>query len=1025
MTNKKQQNIDSQFQRIFDLAAVGIVHVSSTGEYLKVNQYTCNLTGYTKKELIGKSVAEITHPEDIAFDKNLLTKLVDKECEAEQMKKRYIRKDGSIVWVEISISVALDNHGTLEYIIGIVQDISKQKATEEALIQSEEHYKLLATNTLATIWTTDLEMNITYVNDAVFRLLGYTPEEFFGLHPVAFTPKKDFDKLTLAAKKLIDKYQKGELVQGVIETQQIRKDGTIIDVEIICNPLINHSGEVTGFQGRSIDITERKKNENKLVETNMRLKLATDAGEFGVWDFDIVNNKLVWNDWVYRLYGITKEDFKKKKNTWARAIHPDDLERVNQNVALAIEKQEEFEDEFRIIKPDGELRYIKSSALVIRDDKQKAVRMIGINSDITQEKHSEQALKDSESRFKALHNATFGGIAIHDNGIILDCNQGLSDTTGYSVEELISKDGLLLISEDTRKIVTQNITSGYEKSYEVVGLRKTGEEYPLRIQAKNIPYKGKTVRVAEFRDISEQKKTEDTHIMLMTAIEQLAESIIITKPDGIIQYTNPAFEKITGYSSSEVLGKTTSMLESGQHDKTFYHKIYNEIDSGKTWKGRFINRKKDGALFTSESAITPIKNKQGEIVNLVAIEQDISESINKEEQLRQSQKMEAIGQLAGGIAHDFNNLLMAILGYVDLCYDDIGPENPAHEYLQEITTAAERSVAITRQLLAFARKQNIVPEIINPNNAITGILKLLSRMIGENIELKWIPCEDPWSIKLDTGQLDQILTNLFVNARDAIESAGTITVETYNMYVDFDLYNKDYEGVTSGEYVALAISDNGCGIDKKTLDNIFEPFFTTKDVGEGTGLGLATTYGIVKQNNGFINVYSEPKTGTTFRIYFPRCRTDEEQNIENKKTKDVSGGNETILLVEDERNIRIITQKFLEKHGYNVLLAAEPTKAIKKASEYPGKIDLLLSDIIMPIMNGPEMAEKLKKTRPEMKQLFMSGYTANVVSQSEILDENINFLSKPFSSETLTTKIRAILDEERLINSALQGETKC
>jgi CheY-like chemotaxis protein len=298
-------------------------------------------------------------------------------------------------------------------------------------------------------------------------------------------------------------------------------------------------------------------------------------------------------------------------------------------------------------------------------------------------------------------------------------------------------------------------------------------------------------------------------------------------------------------------------------------------------------------------------------------------------------------------------------------------------------------------------------------------------MIGENIELKWIPCEDPWSIKLDTGQLDQILTNLFVNARDAIESAGTITVETYNMYVDFDLYNKDYEGVTSGEYVALAISDNGCGIDKKTLDNIFEPFFTTKDVGEGTGLGLATTYGIVKQNNGFINVYSEPKTGTTFRIYFPRCRTDEEQNIENKKTKDVSGGNETILLVEDERNIRIITQKFLEKHGYNVLLAAEPTKAIKKASEYPGKIDLLLSDIIMPIMNGPEMAEKLKKTRPEMKQLFMSGYTANVVSQSEILDENINFLSKPFSSETLTTKIRAILDEERLINSALQGETKC
>jgi CheY-like chemotaxis protein len=353
---------------------------------------------------------------------------------------------------------------------------------------------------------------------------------------------------------------------------------------------------------------------------------------------------------------------------------------------------------------------------------------------------------------------------------------------------------------------------------------------------------------------------------------------------------------------------------------------------------------------------------------------------------------------------------MVIMGYVDLSRDELEEDHPAYELLNEVTSAAERSVVITRQLLAFARKQNISPKVIDLNESISVMLKLLSRMIGEDINLQWVPCDSPWMVKIDPGQIDQIMTNLFVNARDAIDGVGNIMIETYCTDIASDYDCGDNAGVTRGQYVVIAFSDDGCGMDEKTQDNAFEPFFTTKDIGKGTGLGLATIYGIVRQNNGYANVYSEPGQGTTFRIYLPRFVNVENNSVESDEQESVVGGNETILLTEDEKNIRIITGLILERLGYNLLMAADPEEAIKLASEHSGKIDLLLSDVIMPIMNGLDLAKELKKTRPEMKKLFMSGYTANVVAMKDIVDEKINFLSKPFSREILSHKIREILD---------------
>jgi len=844
------------------------------------------------------------------------------------------------------------------------------------------------------------------VNDVFVSTTGYSREEIIG---------KTSNDLNI-----FNDQTQAKQARDMLNTKMCMKD-VEVDVRTKDGKVLNGTfyGEIITVEGVEYiltvmtDVTKQKAFEKELLDTNIRLKLAADSAGFGVWDLDLDNDSLVWDDKMCHLYGISRLDFEQHKHPWTTLLHPDDSERVLGKVDQTIKNGKDLDIEFRVTQPAGKIIYIRSRAVVVNDENGKPVRMTGVNYDITKSKLSEKALKDSETRFKALHNATFGGIAIHDKGLILDCNQGLADLTGFSFEELIGTDGLLLISEKTREFVMKNIQNGCEKPYEAVGLRKDGSEYALRLEAKNIPYKGKTVRVVEFRDISESKEAAKEHTRIMAAVDQLAESVMITDSDGYIVYVNPGFSNITGYSYEEVIGRNTAFLESGMHNEDYYQNIYSVINQGKTWKGRFTNLKKDGITYISEAIISPISDADGTIINIVAVEQDVTEIVENEEALQQSQKMESIGKLAGGVAHDFNNLLMAIMGYVDLCREELDPEHPVYELLNEVTAAAERSVLITKQLLAFARKQTISPEVINLNEEISGMLKLLSTMIGEDVTLNWVPCDEPWMVRIDPGQIDQIMTNLFVNARDAIDGVGNIMIETYRTEVESDYACGDSAGVAKGQYMVIAFSDDGCGMDKNIQSNVFEPFFTTKDIGKGTGLGLATIYGIVGQNDGYVNVYSEPKQGTTFRIYLPLFQGKHINNYDNVKQElsdEVQGGAETILLVEDEKNIRAIASLILEKLGYKVLAADRPESAIIVSNEYDGKIDLLFTDVVMPEQNGHDLAKELEKTRPDMKQLFMSGYTANVILQQDIIEEDVNFLSKPFSRENLASKIREVLD---------------
>ena len=388
---------------------------------------------------------------------------------------------------------------------------------------------------------------------------------------------------------------------------------------------------------------------------------------------------------------------------------------------------------------------------------------------------------------------------------------------------------------------------------------------------------------------------------------------------------------------------------------------------------------------------------------------DITERLSLESQLQQAQKLESVGRLAGGVAHDFNNMLSVIIGHAELAMGRLGPDQPLFADLMEIRKAAGHSAELTQQLLAFARKQTVAPRVLDLNGTVEGMLRMLRRLIGEDIDLRWLPGTKVWPVKVDPSQVDQVLANLCINARDAIAADGRITIETGVATFD-DAYCADHPGFVKGDFVMLVVSDNGHGMDRETLSRIFEPFFTSKEIGQGTGLGLATIYGIVKQNNGFVNVYSEPGSGTTFKIYLPRHMAETAGPLKEASSAPPGRGSETILLVEDEPSILNMAKTLLESFGYRVLPAPTPTDAIRQAEEFAAEIHLLIADVVMPGMNGRDLAENLTSRYPGLKHLFMSGYTANVIAHHGVLDEGVNFIQKPFSVQGLATKVREVLD---------------
>jgi PAS domain S-box-containing protein len=501
------------------------------------------------------------------------------------------------------------------------------------------------------------------------------------------------------------------------------------------------------------------------------------------------------------------------------------------------------------------------------------------------------------------------------------------------------------------------------------------------------------------------------HQRLSAAVEQGNDTVIITDTAGIILYVNPAFERTSGYSQAEVTGRTPRMMKSGQHDDAFYQELWTSISAGQVWRGRFVNKKKDGTLYTEDASITPVRNESDLITTYVSVQHDVSRELELEEQYRQAQKMEAIGRLSGGVAHDFNNLLVVITGYSELLLQrHLNEQSPLYKYVEEIKKAGDSAAGLTRQLLAFSRSQVLQPRILNLNEVIVSLEKMLRRLIGEDIDLVAVPDPNLGQVKADPGQIEQVILNLVVNARDAMPQGGKLTLETANVELD-EIYTGKHVGVSPGQYVMLAVSDTGLGMDAKTQSHIFEPFFTTKEQGKGTGLGLATVFGIVKQSGGDIWVYSEPGQGTTFKIYLPRVDEAVAAVEPHLANSELLTGAETVLLVEDEVGVRTLARRALELSGYTVLEASHGQEALLLFQQQPEPIHLLVTDVVMPGgLNGRELAERLKPLYPDLKVLFMSGYTNEAIVHHGVLEPGLFFLQKPFTPYVLIKKVRDVLD---------------
>lgn len=870
----------------------------------------------------------------------------------------------------------------------------------------------LISNVNGLVYRGHRDWSLSVIGAEVEPVTGYTAEEFMSgavswkaiIHP------DDQGWLKESFRKAV----KDQLKTLRVEYRIQHKNGVIRWVADMRQMMYDVNCSFAYVDGLLFDITERKETDRKLAESEYRFRTIADTAVNGIVTVDSRGNIDFFNRAAERLFGFTSDEVVGRNVTTLiperyRNAHKAGLERyLKMGEPRIIGKMVELD----ALRKDGTEFPIE--LFLGTWGPREAPFFSAIIRDITERRHWEEALKESEERSRAIFEGSKDGILLADveSKRFITGNRAICEMLRYSLAEIRCL-GVTDIhpDEDLPRVLDafeRQARQEFEVAKDLPVKRKDGSVFFADIKSSPVTISGKQYLIGNFRDATERRKAEEALTRLGMAVDQAAEAVVVTDTGGNIEYVNPAFERITGYSREEAVGRNMRILKSGKHDERFYKEMWVILSKGEVWKGRFINRKKDGTLYDEEDTISPVRDAFGKIVNFVAGKRDITREVVLQKQVQTAQRMESVGTLAGGVAHDFNNALTGVLGFGEMLKYRLADDPKASADVDQILRSAERASTLTKQLLTFARRQVIEPVNLSLGKVVLDLSKLLRKVIGEHIEIKTSLHEDLPSVFADPGQMEQVLMNLCLNARDAMPSGGQLLIRTDVTTVDEE-YVKVYPYVKEGRYVLLTVSDTGIGMDEKTIERIFEPFFSTKGPEKGTGLGLSVVYGIVKQHNGFIHVSSDLGKGTTFEIRLPTVDAKPDARAAAKEER-VRGGNETILLAEDDESVRMLAERILKRCGYRVLAARNGEEAVGVFKENGGKINLAILDVMMPTKGGKEAFEEMHRANPALKVIYMSGYTADAIHESFVLHAGVPFLQKPFGPGTLARKVREVLD---------------
>jgi two-component system cell cycle sensor histidine kinase/response regulator CckA len=1041
ITKRKQvetalRESEEKYRALIDAAEEAIV-VAKDGRVVFANRKTSEGLGLTFDEIVGKSFLDHVAPDD----RQLVAEMYARRLEGEPIPAydfRIVTPGGKTTWLLQTGTVIQWEGGTAT--LNMATDITERKLAEEALRSSQELLNNLARLVPGVIYQyrlyPDGRSAFPWASPGMNDIYEVTPEEvredatpvFGRLHP------DDYDRVAAniaeSARTLDTFYCEFRVV---LPRQGLRWRWSQ------AHPIRMEDGG-TLWHGIISDITEQKQTEEALRDANRRLESIIEGTQVGTWEWNVQTGETVFNDAWARMFGYELSELSPTSiKTCEDLAHPEDLQRSHEMLERHFKGElPAYDCEVRMKHRDGRWIWVHGRGKVVSwvaDG--KPLMMFGTHANVTSRKEAEA----NEQHIKDILSET-GRIA-RVGGWELDLVTGLStwtdeiyrifeiDPTREILDEVPERPkGLDMYAPEFRPAlataVEATMTQGEPYDLEVILIGEKGGRRWVRTTGRLIERDGHKVMAGTMQDINERRTAEEALKQSKERLELALEGGTLGIWDWNPQTDAVAFSdlwaRMLGYSPDEVEPTGEFFRERIHPDdrEAVLARLAAHIDGrAPTYSSEHRLRAKSGGwIWVLDQGKIAERSDDDHPARMTGVIADITarkvadeQRIALEAQLRQAQKMESVGRLAGGVAHDFNNMLGVILGHTEMALGRVDPDQPLHGDLLEVYKAAERSANLTQLLLAFARKQTVAPEVLNLNTTIGGMLNMLKRLIGEDIDLHWEPQDGLWPVRMDPSQIDQLLVNLCVNARDAIEDVGSISIEASNVVCDAP-YSNLHAAFTPGEYVRLAVTDDGCGMDKETLAQVFEPFFTTKTVGMGTGLGLAMVYGVVTQNDGFINVYSEPDHGTSFAIYLPRHAGKADEALPQSEAEPPMRGNETILLVEDEPSILGMTAKMLEMQGYVVIGAGSPGEAIRLAREHHGEICLLMTDVVMPEMNGRDLARNVLTLYPHIKRLFTSGYTADVIAHRGVLDEGVHFLQKPFSMQSLAAKIREALDEE-------------